>query len=514
MKVYDLSRGLARRLGGTVSATRRFGRSLHKSPQIVGTAILAGGMMFAGPADCTPEAKGDSLFSEDFEGLTPLLGPFISDTESGGDGTDWISFADAQSNGQLTGWSSDLTTTPTDGVAEFLGWTFMDPASWNGTAGQNREDFSLGQGTIAVADGDEYDDTSPGVLGGSSQAMNVFFSTPPIDLTSSNNKSSITLNFDSSFRPYDAQTGLVDVSFDGGTTFSNLLTLNTAAVPGGTSSLDRVNETISLNLGASAGDNSAILRFGFTDADNDWWWAVDNIDVVDGAPVAGIDIDRDSGNISIENATGQPIDFSGYSIISEAGTLAPSAWTSVDDNYDVSGNGSVDNSNEWIELSDASVSTDLSEGTLDSTTLAAGQVIQLGNAWQKYFDESDIRFEYIADGQVIDGLVNYSGTDFPEGDLNFDGLVTGVDWDQFVSNLGRRGLAVGSAATYPLGDLDLDGDSDHGDFLLFQAAYDDANGVGAFDALIASVPEPSSIILFVSAGLAMLSRRKTRQNEM
>ncbi|HJN14933.1 MAG TPA: hypothetical protein QGH10_05570, partial [Armatimonadota bacterium] len=38
------------------------------------------------------------------------------------------------------------------------GGTFVDPVSWNATAGQSRAEFTKGTGVIAVGDSDEYDD--------------------------------------------------------------------------------------------------------------------------------------------------------------------------------------------------------------------------------------------------------------------------------------------------------------------------------------------------------------------
>ncbi len=87
----------------------------------------------------------------------------------------------------------------------------------------------------------------------------------------------LTLRFDSSFRPYDNMTGEVLVSFDGGQSFSSLLTLDTSTVPGGTSSLSRSNEAVSLTLTAPSTAETATLAWRLFDADNDWWWAIDTI---------------------------------------------------------------------------------------------------------------------------------------------------------------------------------------------------------------------------------------------
>ena len=86
------------------------------------------------------------FFSENFDSLE--LGPFVSDSESGGDGTDWTATAP-------NGWSvvkheDHGATAGGDIVEEFDGWTFLDPVSWNATAGQERDQFVKGVGVIAV----------------------------------------------------------------------------------------------------------------------------------------------------------------------------------------------------------------------------------------------------------------------------------------------------------------------------------------------------------------------------
>jgi hypothetical protein len=59
-----------------------------------------------------------------------------------------------------------------------------------------------------------------------------------------------------------------------------------------------------------------------------------------------------------------------------------------------------------------------------------------------------------------------------------------------------------------LGDLNGDRKSDHADFAQFKTIYDLANGVGAFAAMVASVPEPSSFSLIAAAGCLLATRRR------
>lgn len=210
------------------------------------------------------------LFEEDFESLE--LFPFVSSSECCGDGTDWTDILP-------DGWAFDNGDTPSDGPAEFFGFTFLDKNSWIATAGdQARSSFTRGTGTVMVADGDEYDDLGSGI---EPDLFNVLVETPEIDITAVTT-GLLEVTFDSSFRPYDTMTGLVEVSFDGGATFENLLTLNTDTVPGGTSSLDRANEAVALSAEIPGGATTAIVRFSLVDTGNDWWWALDNIVVSEG----------------------------------------------------------------------------------------------------------------------------------------------------------------------------------------------------------------------------------------
>ncbi len=43
---------------------------------------------------------------------------------------------------------------------------------------------------------------------------------------------------------------------------------------------DATNEEVTVNLNNPAGAQIMIVTFGVTDADNNWWWAIDNIEVV------------------------------------------------------------------------------------------------------------------------------------------------------------------------------------------------------------------------------------------
>ncbi|MDP6215484.1 MAG: Ig-like domain-containing protein, partial [Acidimicrobiales bacterium] len=173
-------------------------------------------------------------------------------------------------------------------MKEFDGWTFMDPVSWNATAGQERDQFTKGKGVIAVADSDEYDDNA-------GAKFDAWLSTPEIDITGAA-AGSLVLSYDSSWRQ-EPQHGAVTVSFDGGEEVALLeLTPDTATA---------YNETVELNLNNPAGAKRVVISWDHQGYNN-WWWAIDNVEVYGGAEentapvVAGQSVEvKEDGTVSI-----------------------------------------------------------------------------------------------------------------------------------------------------------------------------------------------------------------------
>lgn len=231
---------------------------------------------------------GATLLQQNFD-FTPLQ-PFVAD--GGGDGTDW-------NPAPTLGFTVDNSEMPTGGKEEWKGWVAADKNSWIRQAGvpegQNRDQFTLGSGGIMVGDTDEFDDAPNG------GAFKSYVTTKPVDLTGVA-AGSVKLEFDSSFRPEgpgEAQTGKLDVSYDGGTTWSTLLTLNEFNTTNTAGSASFVNKSINERLvsgtstgvsgdgkGGAAfgavnnpvGGTSLVFRF-YLEGTNDWWWAVDNMKI-------------------------------------------------------------------------------------------------------------------------------------------------------------------------------------------------------------------------------------------
>jgi hypothetical protein len=97
------------------------------------------------------------------------------------------------------------------------------------------------------------------------------------------------------------------------------------------------------------------------------------------------------------------------------------------------------------------------------------------------------------------------------GDLNLDGAVNVSDWVLFRhgQQVDMTGLTQSQARA--LGDLDGDFRNDHADFVLFKATYDSLNGSGSFASMLATVPEPSTMLLALFGGFAIVRQHSRRR---
>ena len=133
-----------------------------------------------------------TLLTQSFDYLP--LGPKVF--EASGTGSDWtptppLGFESRLDNPNMAG----------VGAAEWRGWTFARKEFWIAADNQSRDQFLLGNGTVAIGDTDEYDD-GPG-------AVRPFQSTLLTKAVNLNGvaENSVKLEFDSSFRPEDSQIG-------------------------------------------------------------------------------------------------------------------------------------------------------------------------------------------------------------------------------------------------------------------------------------------------------------------
>ncbi len=254
------------------------------------------------------------IWSEDFDGLADQLD----------------AAADEAIAPEILGWTHtppegftrevDPNTPP--GTTEWRGWSFVTPEFWVAADDQARSEFTKGAGVIAVADGDEWDDFNGGSDGGDD--LNTLFRTGAIDVSDQTAAGAAMLSFafDSHWRPFDAQTGVVSVSVDGGAAVE-LLRLDSTT----TNDLDNRDRAYALDFEVAQGAQSVEVTFEYLTADNDWFWAVDNLSLSVVAPSVLLSEDFDGLAPALQPAVDEtaPADLLGWT------HDAPEGWSrSVD----------------------------------------------------------------------------------------------------------------------------------------------------------------------------------------
>jgi hypothetical protein len=232
------------------------------------------------------------------------------------------------------------------------------------------------------------------------------------------------------------------------------------------------------------------------------------------ATLPTLTVDRSTGNITLTKTGPDVTGFVGYELNSVAGSFNQAGWLSIADTYDDSGNGTVDADDDWTELTQLGASTDLAESQMTGAPNNGGTLIgsiNLGNAWTKTpFQDVSGRLQF-ADGTVRTLQVQYTGTAVPSGDLDGNGLINVSDWTLFKSGQGTNFAGLTAVQGYLKGDLDDDGDHDLTDFIRFRTAFDAANGAGAFEAALAGVPEPATMLLLLTAAAVGANVRRRQQ---
>jgi hypothetical protein len=95
------------------------------------------------------------------------------------------------------------------------------------------------------------------------------------------------------------------------------------------------------------------------------------------------------------------------------------------------------------------------------------------------------------------------------GDLDSDNDIDSADWAIVRNNQNKNLSGLTQTAAYLLGDMNGNLTNDANDFIYFKNLYDEANGAGAFDAMLAaSTPEPSAFVVLLSAGVLVCPVRR------
>ena len=228
------------------------------------------------------QSGGGNVFFEDFEGVT--LGDSVNERVVFGSGAAAkdTPLSESRPNSFThtppSGWSIDNSEMPLGGsidddigVFDWEGWSFATLDSWTAADTQLREEFTKCTGNCAIADSDEWDD-----LGDPGGPMRTYLVTPSIDPSSLGPDEELFLRFDSSWRDEANQTAVIIVDYGFGIV-GELMRWESDP----NSSFfkdDNTNETVVIPLD-SGGFSSFTLSFALLDSDNNWWWAIDNVEI-------------------------------------------------------------------------------------------------------------------------------------------------------------------------------------------------------------------------------------------
>ncbi|MEU7280911.1 alkaline phosphatase family protein [Streptomyces sp. NPDC045431] len=158
-----------------------------------------------------------------------------------------------------SGWSVINNAMGTGGVTEWRGWSFATDEFWSRTqADQQRELNIRARGVFAVADSDEWADTS---FSGTYDSTLV---TPAYGV---GGKTKVTLDFTTLYRQEGGQTAEVLASFNGGT--PTLVKSYTS---------DVISQPQSLTVAVPSGASSVSFRFRYTGSNN-WYWTIDGVKI-------------------------------------------------------------------------------------------------------------------------------------------------------------------------------------------------------------------------------------------
>lgn len=285
-------------------------------------------------------AQAQILFTENFDGLAGSLQQSVNERTGAArvtrrvvDAGASVPVANAFSHTGPAGWTVNnaydvygaqpllggnvgvpLAGDPNYGVDEWEGWSFARKDFWVFADDQGRSTFNLGQGTVAVADGDEWDDLRKDGAGtdiARQGFMNTEMVTGNINVAAYQNQT-LTFKFDSSWKAEccddshvnpaysnkNTQGVVVAASFDGAPEGSDTILTTWDSDPGsGLLKPDNTSETLSYALSVPAGATNVKLKFGYFNAANDWWWAIDNLELKDSL----------NNNVWAENFEGVPL---------------------------------------------------------------------------------------------------------------------------------------------------------------------------------------------------------------
>ncbi len=223
-------------------------------------------------------------------------------------------------------------------------------------------------------------------------------------------------------------------------------------------------------------------------------------------PQLTLEVNTVTGNLTLANNSGSDIDITGYELSSVAGSLTPANWTSLQDSN--VGGGTVGDGTGFEELGTGSANFLDEAILLGDYTFANNAAFSLGNVYNLGVQDLALRVRN-PEGEFIPAIIT-EVTGAP-GDYNSDGFVDAADYTVWRDNLGSSIPLTNqspAAATPNLVDAE--------DYTFWRSRFGNSSGAESGSLQVASVPEPSSMLLVfaTTAGLLLVcgARRQQRQH--
>jgi hypothetical protein len=219
-------------------------------------------------------------------------------------------------------------------------------------------------------------------------------------------------------------------------------------------------------------------------------------------------LNRDTGNLIINNPTGTTYNIASYSLASAGGSMVAAQWDSIA----VGGNTTITETHPWATTSTTAALLSEAETPANNGAqlVATSGAFDVGNVWLKT-PIQDVQITLnLTNGSSITVAPTYTGTAIANGDFNADGSINITDFTILKTNMHSNTSALTNAQAFQLGDTSQDRAINGTDFVAFRAIYDQANGAGSFVAMVNSIPEPSAGIL-AALGLGLLRTPRRRR---